>query len=89
MSDGDEIGLSLDRSVIAGGHRGVGIFESMAGDGKHDSARACFPKLEQPGDGSRAGRLDENSFALGKPALRGKNVLVANDANLAVTLLQS
>ena len=65
------------------------IFESMAGDGKYDSARACFPKLEQPGDGSRAGRFDEYSFALREPALRGKNVLVANDANLAVALLQS
>ena len=84
----DQVRLSLYRSVVAGGHRGVGIFEPMAGHGKDDPARACFPKLEQAGNGSRAGWLYEDPFALCKPALRAKNLLVGNNADRAVTLLQ-
>ena len=89
MPDGDEIGLSLYRSVIAGGHRGVGSLSPWPVTVSTIRRAPVFPSWNSPATEAALAVADGNSFALREPALRGKNVLVANDANLAVTFLQS
>ena len=84
----DKVRLGLERAVVAGGHRGIGILQTMAGHGEDDPARTCLSKLEESGHGGRARWLYKNPFTLGKPALGGQNVCVGDDTDCAVTFLE-